>query len=118
MLPIEPDHYETYFRWRLEHLEGPRLLYQRIADALEDRRPPGATTFAEASLASRGGAIADLARTAHAADVLGLQREVLALFARTDAWVHLGYDGWPGTARGFGAGKPSSRSVRLTEGDE
>jgi len=69
------------FRWVAWHHGPPRPVWPPALDAA----PTGAIS-------------ADGLRTLYHRHIV---REVLALFARTDAWILLGYEAWPGTARGF-----------------
>jgi hypothetical protein len=119
--PIEIGHYEDYFRWRAENLRGYLSLYEKFrarADAAAQRRcgrefalcdsvqqrsildqellsQPTASRFdtVRSSVFQRGRLIFEKY----------IFSEVLALFAATDAWKLLGYDGWPGTPRGLEA---------------
>jgi len=117
--PIEPSHYAEYYCWRAEHLRGYRDLYEgfRVAADRDARRLAG-RAFAECAPALRRRI---LARAARARDPRGAWNalradlfdrpwalydryvlgETLALFARTDAWALIGYDGWPGIPRGL-----------------
>lgn len=117
--PVEASHYGEYFRWRAEHLPGYRTLYDRFGAQLDhDARRAVRCPFAECNPADRTRMLraADRARAprtiadrawlltggrawvAYDTFILG---EALALFADTDAWVLLGYDGWPGRPRGL-----------------
>ena len=116
--PIDTGHYGAFFRWRAEHLPGHHALYERFRATVDGiaRREEG-LPFAQCAVASQRRILRP------ALDVRSEQtarsrpprrdehdwglfhrhivREVLALFARTDAWILLGYEAWPGTARGF-----------------
>ena len=35
-VPVEPAHYEEFFRWRAEHLPGRRAFYERLASNLDE----------------------------------------------------------------------------------
>jgi len=117
--PIQSSHYAEYYRWRAEHLRGYQALYNGFRGAVDrDARRLAGRTFAECTPALRQRI---LARAARARDPRGvwdtlradlLDRpwalydryvlgETLALFARTDAWALIGYDGWPGIPRGL-----------------
>ncbi len=117
--PIDPVHYETYYRWRAEHLRGYRALYERFAqEADRGAHRLGGRPFAAASSVVRREILAHgpRARAPKTAwDRLRVQLvdydwpafdrfvlgETIGLFARTDAWVALGYRGWPGMPRGL-----------------
>lgn len=113
--PVETVHYAGYCQWRASHLRGYRAVYRQFQEAVdrEARRLAGRPFRA----CPRGIQRAVLSRLKARAQSRwgqllqwGLQwerydryilREALALFSRTDAWVLLGYDGWPGTPRGL-----------------
>ncbi len=94
-MSFERSHYESYFTWRLAHLPDASAAYRRAAASLERaaREELGAA-FDRASDRDR-------ARLCERCLDPALRREILELFAATDAWTALGYDGWPGMARGF-----------------
>jgi hypothetical protein len=91
-LAVEDDHYRRYFAWRAEHDREAGNRYGRVLALLPGYRghPARQQLLDAAARDARSGS--------YLADLRG---EVLALFADTDAWVHLGYPAWPGTARGF-----------------
>lgn len=118
--PIEPTHYAEYFRWRAERLPGYRTLYQRFSAEVDGRaRGTAGCAFADCDPAVRAKVLLRAAARARSPRTLldglwmatGGRRwaaydafifdEALALFADTDAWVLLGYEGWPGTPRGL-----------------
>ena len=105
-LPIDRAHYETFLRWRCEHLPGYRAMCDALAGALEQAAVArGQPSFAAAAPALQR-SLADEISASKApalAGVATLRRELLTLFAHTDAWVLSGYDGWPGVPRGFDA---------------
>src|SRR5262249_27469571 len=116
--PIRQEHYAAFFRWRAAHLRGHLGLYARFCAAV-DRAAQGAAGVAlpgcrvgvqrrilERAFRARADAavhgpwlrrLLDYDWQLYERYIL---REVLALFAATDAWVLLGYDTWPGTPRG------------------
>jgi hypothetical protein len=123
---VEMSHYVQYFTWRAENLPGYRQLYEDFArrlDVAATRRD--GRGFVEADAESRRrvlqpidlkrGSLRTLATAVIDADWLRFERyiarEVLALFVRTDGWVLLGYESWPGTPRGLDlyTRPPSSR---------
>jgi hypothetical protein len=117
--PIEPSHYIEYFRWRAEHLRGYRTLYARFASQVDhDARRTARCAFADCRGTVRARVLSAAARARDPRSVLDVAwmaaggrtwavydkfifDEVLALFADTDAWVLVGYEGWPGTPRGL-----------------
>ena len=117
--PIRPEHYATFFRWRAAHLRGHLRLYARFCAAV-DRAALGAARVpfagctvevqrrildrafrARADAALHGPSLRRLLDYDWQLYERHILREVLALFAATDAWVLLGYDAWPGTPRGL-----------------
>jgi len=116
--PIEATHYAAFFRWRAAHLPGHYALYERFRATVDGiaRREEG-LLFAQCAVASQRRILRPAldVRSEQAARSRPasrderdwalyhrhIVREVLALFARTDAWILLGYDAWPGTPRGF-----------------
>ena len=116
--PIDAAHYAAFLRWRAEHLPGHHALYERFRATVDGiaRREEG-LPFAQCAVASqrrilRPALDVRLEQTARSRPPRRderdwalyhrhIIREVLALFARTDAWILLGYEAWPGTARGF-----------------
>ncbi len=117
--PIERAHYEEYFRWRAAHLHGYRALYRRFEVVVDrDAHRLAGCAYAACTAALRRRILdhssrAGRPKTAWDRLRVGLAGrdwllyeqyvlgEALALFARTDAWVVLGYDAWPGTPRGL-----------------
>ena len=121
---IEPQRYEDCFRWRAEHLPGYKGIYDRFA-ATVDRaaRQLGEAGFAHAAAPAERKVLEPLAearavlaersrRAALRVTLLGrdwfvferhIVRDLLALFARTDAWLLAGYPSHPGVARGLDA---------------
>jgi hypothetical protein len=109
---IDAAHYAAFFRWRAEHLRGHAALYERFRLAAD--RLAGCE-FARCPVAAQQAIIQRAFRARAAAGTWRVRllerdwvlydryivRDVLALFARTDAWVLLGYEAWPGTPRGL-----------------
>jgi hypothetical protein len=117
--PIRQEHYAAFFRWRAAHLRGHARLYARFCAAV-DRAAHGAAgvAFAGCGVEVQRRILERAFRARADAAVTGVSlrrlldydwrlyerhilREVLALFAATDAWVLLGYETWPGTPRGL-----------------
>jgi hypothetical protein len=117
--PIEPVHYEEYYRWRAQHVRGYRALYERFAQIVDrDARRAAGRPFAACPAVVRSRILSRAPRSRHPLTLRDQLRvavldydwpafdrfvlgETLALFARTDAWVSLGYEGWPGIPRGL-----------------
>jgi hypothetical protein len=109
---VETQHYAEFFRWRSENLRGYRSLYERFAVAV-DRAAQDArgSDFASCDAAVRREILQGLKPGAYAPifarDRLRFEKyifqETFALFTRTDAWIWLGYEAWPGTRRGLEA---------------
>lgn len=117
--PIRQEHYAAFFRWRAAHARGHLKLYERFCAAV-DRAAKGmeGVAFADSSLETQNRILDRAFRARADAAVPGpwlrrlreydwqlyerhILREVLELFAATDAWLLLGYDAWPGTPRGL-----------------
>ena len=116
--PIDAAHYATFLNWRAEHLPGYHALYERFRATVDGvaRREEG-LPFAQCAVASQRRILRpalDVSPEQRPRNLpprgderdwalyhLYIVREVLALFARTDAWILLGYEAWPGTPRGF-----------------
>ena len=109
---VETSHYEDLFRWRAENLGGYRALYERFA-AVVDRaaKEAGKPDFASCDMKLRREILQRMKSRAYAVvferDELRFEtyifRQILVLFSRTDAWILLGYESWPGTPRGLQA---------------
>lgn len=114
-LSLERTHYEGFYTWRAEHLPGYRALYVALASAIlagDDDGP----AFVELDPAARQARLRDVPGAFDPprwSDVLlhplaprigrHFVDETIRLFDATDAWIILGYDGWPGMARGLDA---------------
>lgn len=120
-------HYETFFRWRAQNLPGHLALYTTFTRALDDAtRAATAQTFTNASRDTRRRVLQRafdlpdpdssifetrvpdvIAQNLDEAEVLWLyfNRDILAplllLYSQTNAWIMLGYEGWPSQARGL-----------------
>jgi hypothetical protein len=115
---IETTHYAAFFRWRAEMLRGYRALYERFVAQLDRAaRETGALDFSSCETARRrailqridvagpAGRVSRLHALVFRRESLRFKKyildEVLELFSRTDGWVLLGYESWPGTPRGL-----------------
>ena len=114
---VELAHYEAFFRWRARTLPGHRALYERLAFVIDrDAQARAGRPFADCTGPERVAVLGRLEKLRRSrlrrALAAALDRDwllldvhcvqpVLDLFARTDAWVLLGYPAWPGTPRGF-----------------
>lgn len=115
--PVEMTHYAIFFQWRSENLRGYRDLYEEFALSLNQAaRRAAHRPFAECDIAVKQnilakvdltgvGSLARLVRGMFDPNWLRFEkyivREILALFVRTDGWVLLGYESWPGIPRGL-----------------
>ena len=116
--PIDAAHYAAFLRWRAEHLPGHYALYERFRATVDGiARVEEGLPFAECPMASQRRILRPALKVRSPQTAIGrfahgderdwalyhrhIVREVLALFARTDAWILLGYEAWPGTPRGF-----------------
>jgi hypothetical protein len=117
---VEMTRYADLFRWRAANLPGYRDLYEEFAERADRiARRRGNVAFGHAPAQLRRDVLAEVFGRAFAAQSR-LERllagtldrgrlrlrdhtvgDALRLFARTDALVRLGYDGWPGMARGL-----------------
>jgi hypothetical protein len=107
---VEASHYEAFFRWRSENLTGYRDLYERFA-VVVDRAAKEArkSDFASCDMEVRRQILQRMTPSTYALvferDELRFEtyifQQILALFSRTDAWILLGYESWPGTPRGL-----------------
>lgn len=119
---VQISRYEAQFRWRAANRAGYRALYERFVAALDRAaRSAGHARFGAADLAAQQAILARLTRARLAVrtrDPLGalrlalfdrewlvfdrhILRDLLALFAQTDAWLLAGYPSHPGTPRGL-----------------
>ena len=116
---VELSHYEDFFRWHAENRRGYKALYERFAVTLDQsaRQAAGCNFVGcnenirrkilekASQVGSTTGIYGKVRRRVLARDwVLFDQyiiRSILLVFARTDAWVLLGYESWPGTPRGL-----------------
>lgn len=121
-VPI-PDHahYERFLKYRYETLTPYKDVYLAFAGTLQRRaRAEQHADFVALSPDARTKLVADVLE--HDADGAKYDKyfraEVLALFAKTDAFVMLGYDGWPGTSRSLDAVKnpPAHAAAAGTKG--
>lgn len=114
---IERGHYRDYFSWYAGQVAGYKGAYERIAAMLDHAT---LATEQRVFVQCEAGMQRKLVESLRAArdnrwltvvtgirdrDRLLLERylvePVLALYGRTDAWIAIGYDAWPGQARGF-----------------
>jgi hypothetical protein len=119
---VATSRYEGQFRWRATNRAGYRDLYERFAIALDRAaRDVGQSSFVDADLRSRQLVLQRLAyarRVVLQRDFVGafrlalferdwllferyVTRDIIALFAQTDAWLMAGYPAHPGMARGL-----------------
>jgi hypothetical protein len=100
------DHYQNFFAWRFKTVPPYRDIYLRLASGLEKRSlQETGKSFVSGTLETRARVMADVFD--HDPNPTELdthfRSEALALFARTDARIFLGYDSWPGVANGLDA---------------
>jgi hypothetical protein len=118
-VPVQLAHYEDFFRWRADHLRGYKALYEQFAAALDRRaRQSVRCAFVDCNRQMQQKILEELpqVRSAdtnwHRVRVAVLEREwlrfdhyivrdIFLLFLKTDAWILLGYETWPGTPRGL-----------------
>jgi hypothetical protein len=121
---IDERRYEDFFRWKAANAGGYCSVYRSFISALDNgARVHGAPGFAAAPPSVREkliGRAADVRHMINTGDrIAGLRlalfdrewllferyviREILTLFARTDAWLISGYGVYPGLPRGLDA---------------
>jgi hypothetical protein len=109
---VDAGHYVSCFAWRSENLPGFLHEYTQFTRAADQVGAHlYATTFAAATKDQQRDVIQALTGDAHpefnAPKRLRhsvrdyVVHETQLIFARTDGWLVLGYDGWPGTGRGL-----------------
>jgi hypothetical protein len=108
-------HYRDFFQWRSQHVPGYKGLYEHFAANVN---AAAGTPFAGCNVVAQRRVLARCLRAGNPAGHLGnvraglferqwlvydryIVREIFDLFARTDAWVKLGYETWPGEHRGL-----------------
>ncbi len=113
--PVETGHYRDFFQWRSQNVPGYKGIYEQFAASVNE---VAGTPFADCNTVTQRGVLARCLRAGNAAGHLGkvraglfdrqwlihdryIVREIFDLFARTDAWVKLGYETWPGEHRGL-----------------
>ena len=114
--PVELSHYTRYFEFRAENLPGYREVYERFAQTLDAAAKRASHVgFVECPPAVQLRVLENTVPTPGPVGALiggmfdrtpqlfhkYVVREILALFVRTDAWVLLGYEAWPGKPRGL-----------------
>ncbi len=114
-VPVEMGHYRDFFQWRSQHVPGYKGLHEQFAASVN---AAAGTPFVDCDVAVQRGVLARCLRAGNPAGHLGqtwaglfdrrwliydryVVREIFDLFARTDAWVKLGYETWPGEHRGL-----------------
>lgn len=114
-VPVETGHYRDFFQWRSQNVPGYKSLYEQFAASVN---AAAGAPFADCTVVTQRGVLARCLRAGNAAGHLGkvraglferqwlvydryIVREIFDLFARTDAWVKLGYETWPGEHRGL-----------------
>jgi hypothetical protein len=119
---IDAHRYEDFFRWHAENAAGYRQLYERFVKAIDrEAMDMGEATFVASGADVRGRA---LCKAAEVREIINrgdraagfwmalfdrdwllferyVIREILTLFARTDAWIIAGYGPHPGVPRGL-----------------
>ena len=117
-----PPRYRRYFEWHATHVAGYRAIYRSFADYLANRaRTDHGMAFSDCSRGQKR-AILSAVLDARADHKLGtdlgriwrgvarkdlvqydayILREILDLYAKTDAWLAIGYDAFPGKPAGL-----------------
>jgi hypothetical protein len=113
--PVEMGHYRDFLQWRSQHVPGYKGLYEEFAASVN---AAAGAPFADRDVVTQRRVLTRCLRAGHPTGPLGrlqagvferqwlaydryIVREIFDLFARTDAWVKLGYETWPGEHRGL-----------------
>jgi hypothetical protein len=125
--PGSTAHYASYFSWRAENLPGYRGLYEAVGAGLDGlAEADHGVPYAQTDLNWRQGEVAALIAAPTPASALAETRlpleraealtaedtlwlyvsryllaEIAVVFMQTNAWIMLGYEGWPGQPRGL-----------------
>jgi len=98
---IELSHYQDYFVWHAENLPGYKGLYREFAANLNRRaKRLHGQAFVRCDQVQREDVLNRLFSGA-AFQKYPVIQELMQLYSKTDAWIQLGYNAWPGTARGL-----------------
>lgn len=101
-LPVLYGPYADYYAYQAEKRPGRMDIYKAFATAVRRDMGRTASDFAALAESERSALIRRIRQSAAGwAFETAIFRETLALFAKTDAWLLLGYDAWPGQARGL-----------------
>jgi len=114
-ISIEKYHYNDFFNWRAKNLPGYKNLYEQFAMTVEQLSVKTfSCNFTECTMENRrrilesmrpGSRLNKLRLGTFKKDWLLFEKhifsEILLLFAKTDAWILLGYESWPGEQRGL-----------------
>lgn len=112
---IENDHYEDFLKWRSENIRGYKYVYEKISLILENKSMElFSCSFLDCDAADQLAILGRIRprnrldkvnKAVFSKDDLLFERffifDVLSLYARTDAWIELGYESWPGKPRGL-----------------
>ena len=96
-------HYADYYAYQAKNRPGYLGVYRAFVAALAAEIAPGALEdFGRKTVAERWSVLERIGSSSASRrfDVPIIQ-ETLAVFMRTDAWLLLGYEDWPGMARGL-----------------
>jgi len=91
--------YGDYFAWRALHVPGAGArceAFAATAEKLALNEHESSFAFCSESAQSRV-----LARTFHEPEHRSIRDDILKRFARTEAWIAIGYDSYPGMPRGL-----------------
>lgn len=118
--PVDIDRYQRYYEFHAEKIAGYRQIYMQFTAELDrSARWVYRRSFADCSASDRRQLLkpwwnvpqsrqeeiisAVLQGTTWMQISQYVLQETLRLFMNTDAWIIIGYDGWPGMARGLQA---------------
>lgn len=113
---IEKSHYADFFRWYAENVRGYKVFYVRFTEILDQLgKQSGTCDFVDCDATAKNRILEKIFpfdrtlgriwATIFERELLRVERyfkkPVLELFAKTDAWILLGYTSWPGMPRGL-----------------
>lgn len=94
--------YEGYYEYQAENRPGHLIIYQAFARTVRAAMGESSTDFSALPNADRLSLLNHIRASSEGSRFeVPIFQETLGVFAKTDAWLLLGYDGWPGSARGL-----------------
>jgi hypothetical protein len=94
--------YADYYAYQARNRPGYLGAYQAFAAAISGQMETGTHEgFATLPVAQRLSILDAVSRASDGRFDIPILQETLGIFMKTDAWVLLGHDGWPGSPRGL-----------------